>query len=131
MPWSIAATCSEASGWAISTPERSAPIVWCSGVKVMPIANFLGRLGVEPGIGQLLEAADIEDLAVAEILQRLAAERRAAARGAIDQHRLVLLEGFVVVRALRVGAKFEHAARDVDRVFELAARLHLARVAHI
>src|SRR5207248_3063493 len=122
MPSSMAAAASGLSGSAISTPEHSAPIVGRSGVKLMPIAS--GRLGVEPGIGQLLEAADVDDIAVAEILQGLADQRRAAARGAIDQHRLVLLEGFVVIRALRVGAEFEHAARDVDRAFELAARLH-------
>src|SRR5579863_7409395 len=32
------------------------------------------RLDIDPGIGQLLEAADVEDRAVAEIFQRLAAQ---------------------------------------------------------
>src|SRR4051794_15674917 len=84
----------------------------------------LGGLGLQPGIGQLLEVADVVNRAVAEILQRLADQCRAPTRGTIDQDRLVLLEGGIVVRALRVGAEFEYAARDVDRALDLAARLH-------
>src|SRR5437660_10855604 len=96
-------------------------------VYLRPRVSRLGRLGLQPGIGQLLEAADVVDRGIAEILQRLADQSRTPARGAIDQDRLVLLKGGVVIRALRVGAEFEHAARHIDRALHLAARLHLRR----
>src|SRR5205823_7929495 len=83
-------------------------------VELRPRVSRLGRLGLQPGIGQLLEAADIVDRGIAEILQRLADQRGAAARGAVDEEGLVLLKGRVVIGAFRIGAEFEHAARHID-----------------
>src|SRR6185437_1677505 len=42
------------------------------------------------GIGPILEAADIVDMAIPHVLEHLAGQRRAAARGAVEDHVLVL-----------------------------------------
>src|SRR5581483_1343573 len=55
----------------------------------------------------ILEGAEIVDAFVAQILERLAGERRAATGGAIDDQRLVFVEILVMRRRLRVGAEFE------------------------
>src|SRR6266403_3964582 len=91
----------------------------------------MNRLRLNAGVGQLLEAAGIEDGPVAGVLQGLAAQRGAAARGTVDKDGLVFLKSRVVVRALRVGAELQHAARDIDGAFELAAGGELRSVSDI
>src|SRR5205823_15039909 len=73
------------------------------------------------GLGPILEGAEIVDLLVAEVLEHLAGQGRAPAGGAIHDDTFVLREILVVVRRLRIGAKFQHAARDVHRAGNLAA----------
>src|SRR5436305_8168196 len=73
--------------------------------------SALSRFGREAGFGQFLEAAGVEHGSVAEILQRLAAQRRAPARGAVDEHRLVLPAGAVAGGAPRAAPECGHAAR--------------------
>src|SRR6185312_1091802 len=74
-------------------------------------------------LGPVLECAEIAHVAVAEILERLARQGRAAAGGAIDDDRLVLAEGLVVIGRSRIGAEFEHTARHVQRAGDLAGLL--------
>src|ERR1700741_1384159 len=84
-----------------------------------------GLLDGAAGRHPVLERSQIADVAIAEFLERLAAKRRAAARGAVDDHGLVPDEGGIVVGRIRIGAELDHAARDVDRAGDLAARLDL------
>ncbi len=83
------------------------------------------------GIGPHLEAAEVVDLGVAEVLEQLAGERRASAGGAIQDDGLGLGEVLVVVGRLGIGTKFQHPARDVHGARDLAALFHLRRVAHV
>src|SRR5262245_25260573 len=55
----------------------------------------------------VLERAEIEHFHIAHVLQDLAPQRRASARGAIEDHGLVLREGLVVIRRFRIGTEFE------------------------
>src|SRR5580704_3931889 len=73
-----------------------------------PWRGCLCRLGFEAGVGQLLEATGIVDGVVAEVLQGLAAQCGASTRSAVDQDRLVLLKSRIVIRALGIGAEFQH-----------------------
>src|ERR1051325_6537253 len=73
-------------------------------------------------LGPVLERAEVIDLVVAHVLEHLAGKRRAPARGAIDDERLVLGKILVVIGRLRIGAAFQHAARDVHGAADLAAR---------
>ena len=66
------------------------------------------------GLDPVLEAAEVVDLVVAEILQQLAGERRASAGGAMQDHRPVLGKILVVARRLRIGLELQRAARDVN-----------------
>src|SRR3954470_347674 len=59
--------------------------------------------------GPVLEGADIVDLVVAEILERLAGQRGTAARGAVEDHGLVPGEILVVIGRVRIGTKLQHA----------------------
>src|SRR5947209_3416676 len=63
--------------------------------------------------GPILEGAEIVDLGVTHVLEYLAAQGRAPARGAIDDDGFLLGEILVVVGRLGIGAEFQHAARDV------------------
>src|SRR5581483_619345 len=79
----------------------------------------------------VLEAADIVDLAIAHVLEQLAGKRGAPARGAVDQHGLVFRKILVVGRRIRIGAKLEQSARDVNCAGSLAARLHFRTVPNV
>src|SRR6185437_5484176 len=70
-----------------------------------------GRFDRTAAFSPILEGADVVHLAVAHILEHLAAERRAPARRAIEDDGLVLGKILVVVGRLGVGAEFQHAAR--------------------
>src|SRR5262245_46507462 len=96
---------------------------------------------VRPGLGRLvdrasafgpiLEGAKIVDAIVAHLLEHLAAQGRASAGRAIDNHGFVLGEVLVVVGRLGIGAEFQHATRDVHGAGDLAALFHFRSVAHV
>src|SRR5262245_43590646 len=92
----------------------------------------LGRLvDRASAFGPILEGAEIVDAVVAHLLEYLAAQGRASARRAIDDHGLVLGEILVVVGRLGIGAEFQHAARDVHGAGDLAALFHFRSIAHV
>src|SRR3974390_2344276 len=63
--------------------------------------------------GPVLEPAEIVNALIAHVFENLAAERRATAGAAIDDHILILGKTLVVRGRIRVGVKFQQAARDV------------------
>src|ERR1700682_1767090 len=79
----------------------------------------------------ILEGADVEHLAKAHVLEYLGSQRGTSAGCAVQDDGLVLGEILVVVGRLGIGAKFQHAARDMYRAGNLAALLNLRRVAHV
>src|SRR4249920_3923711 len=83
------------------------------------------------GLSPILEGTEIIDQIVAHVFEYLAAERRASARGTIEDDCLVLDEILVVVGRLGIGTEFQHAARDVYGAGDLTALFHLRRIAHI
>jgi hypothetical protein len=75
------------------------------------------RLGFDACSGQILEASDVIHLCVAHVLESFACQGRTAPGRAMQQDGLIRLEGWIVVLALRIGPKLQHAPRDVHRPF--------------
>ncbi len=83
------------------------------------------------GLHPILEPTEVPHIGVAEILQGLAGQRRAPTRRAIQDHRPIFGKCLKMKGRLRVGAKLQHAAADMNGTGHLTAGLHLRRVAHI
>src|SRR5262249_3154356 len=81
--------------------------------------------------GPVLEGPEVVDLAVAHLLEHLARQRRAPTRRTVQDEHLVLGEVLVVVRGFWIGAKLQHATRDVDGSADLAALFHLGSIAYV
>src|SRR5215468_6781097 len=81
--------------------------------------------------GPVREPAEVVNALIAHVFENLAAERRATAGAAIDDHSLILGKTLVVRGRIRVGAKFQQAARDVHGASDLAALLYFQCVAHV
>src|ERR1700730_16656578 len=79
------------------------------------------------GLSPILEGTEVIDPIVAHVFECLATERRASARGTIEDNCLVLDEIRVVVGRLGIGGEFKHAARDVYGAGDLTALFHLRR----
>src|SRR5262245_16554773 len=96
------------------------------------MAASLGwRIDSAAAFGPVLESSEVEYVVVPHVLEHLAAEGGPAAGGAIENDGLVLCEILVVIRRLRISAKLEHAASDVDSARNLAALVDLGRIAHV
>src|SRR5215470_1318592 len=81
--------------------------------------------------GPVLESAEIIDPLVAHVFEHLAGKRGAPARTAIEDHGVVLFEVVVVVGRIGIGAKLQHAARDIEGAGDLAALFDFGRVPHV
>src|SRR5215468_397821 len=81
--------------------------------------------------GPVLEPAEVVNALIAHVFENLAAERRATAGAAIDDHILILVKTLVVRGRIRIGAKFQQAARNVHGASDLAALLYFQCVAHV
>src|SRR5665647_1323190 len=81
--------------------------------------------------GPVLEGTGVVDLAVAHVLEQLGGQRGAAAGRAIENEGLVPGKILVVIGRFRVGAEFQHAARDMHGADDLAALLDFRRVAYV
>src|SRR5262249_48650287 len=80
--------------------------------------------------GPVLEPADVVNALIAHVFENLAAERRATAGAAIDDHIPILGKTLVVRGRIWIGAKFQQAARDVHGASDLPALLYFQSVAH-
>ena len=76
-------------------------------------------------------AVDVGDVGQAHLLHRLAGERAAPARGAVEHQLLLRREHFAMVRALRIDPELEHAARRVHRAGDRALAPQFADVADV
>src|SRR5215472_15854913 len=86
--------------------------------------NGRSLLHFATAFGPVLEAAEVVNALIAHVFENLAAERRTIAGAAIDDPVLILGKALIVRGRIRVGAKFQQAARDVHGASDLAALFH-------
>src|SRR5260221_10986689 len=121
----------QAAPMPLAAPVMSAWIPFSRFSHLTRLPNLLARLVDDATrVGPILEGAEIVDLRVAHVLEHLAAQGRAPARGAIHDDGFILRKILVVVRRFGIGAKLQHAARDIDRADNFAALLDFRGVAH-
>src|SRR5215470_9414524 len=94
-------------------------------------AEFDRPLDRTTALGPVLKRAEVIDSVIAHIFENLATQRRAPARGAIDDHRLVLGKILVVGRRLGIGPELQHAARNMHSACNLATLFHLGGVPYV
>jgi hypothetical protein len=124
----------EVKAWQNRALETVYPIVYFDAivVKIRHEGKVTNRaIYLALAINPILEAAQIADIGVAHIVQRLQHQRGTPAGCAIGNNGLGAIEIRIMQRGSRISAEFHETARNCQRARHLAGSRDFGRFAHI